>query len=326
MLSMKEIAEKAGVSVATVSRVFNGSALVAEKSRIKVERCLEENHYTMNHLARNLKKKRSYNIIALVPSLNNPIFTEMISGVFNRAKDYDYNVLIGSIEEDYSRGLSYINLLESKQADGILFLAKSFNKQLLDQIIGKFPYVLCNEWYIGNPDCPFVGFDDYKAVQEASEYLFSKGCSKIAYVSGRTTSPSTARRIRAFKDCLEAHGIQLSLDNVIFGSNSSYSSYPKICEFLRSGDYDGFLGNSIFTSSLILKALLTDQKMKVEDIHLVALDGNIMADMTTPEITSIIQPSYQIGFMAVDSLIAQIEKKDFERHIIVPFEFKIRGT
>ena len=325
MPSMKEIARKAGVSVATVSRVFNSSPLVSEESRTKVLKCLDESGYHMNLQARSLRTNRANRIIALIPSMRNPIFAEIIGGMCDAAKSSGYSLILASIENDFGNASQYIEMLGDKQADGIIFISKSFRNEDIDAVRGHYPFVLCNEM-LPDGNAPYISIDNYKAAVEATEYLVGCGCRKIGYISGQIESPSTHMRVSGFKDVLTRHDIPFSDDSMIFGTNSRLSEYPKIQNFIMKHDFDGFLVNSDIKAALAIKCLIEERGLAYSGIRLVSFDGSYASKLVVPAITSIIQPMAEIGKLAIENIIAQIEKRDFSSETIVPYKFEIRNT
>lgn len=325
MASMKEIAVKAGVSVATVSRVFNGADNVSEKNREKVLRSLTEAGYHMNFQARNLRTSKTGRLIALVPTMRNPIFADLIEGMCEEAKKLNLSLLIASIEYDHHNAVKYTSMLEEHQADGIVFISKSFSDKILDSIRGRFPFVLCNEMQLDS-DSPSISIDNYSAAYEATEYLIRSGCRHIGYISGHRSSPSTNMRVNGYRDALIKNGQSFSEGNIIFGMNSSLSEYPTIRAFLEKNDFDGFLVNSDIKAALTLRYLLEEQKMNPSDIHLVSFDGSYVSEMFVPSISSIIQPMREIGIAAIDCISAQIDKRKFKAHQTIPYSFIKRST
>lgn len=325
MLSMKEIAKQTGVSVATVSRVFNGSSGVREEVRDRVSRCLEEAGYCMNFQARNLRMQRTNNIVVIVPSFRNPLFAEIIGGMYNEARKLHYSILLGSIEGDLKNADPYLDMLSQNAADGVIFVSKTFDRQRLDRVIGKYPMVLCNETIEG-ASVPFVSIDNFKASVEASEYLVAKGCRHIAYIAGYDTSPSSHLREAGFCQALASHGLTVHSEDVMFGTNSNMSEYPYVRDFVKHGGFDGYLVNSDIKSAMVIKCLLEEMQVSYQDIHLVSFDGSYVTKLLVPAITSIVQPMSEIGSAAVESLVAQIEKRPFEPNKTIPYKFVQRST
>jgi len=326
MLSMKEIAEKAGVSVATVSRVFNNSPLVKKESRDLVLKYLEESNYEMNFQARNLRMNKSNNIIVIIPTLRNPLFAEILDGINEKANLMNYNILIGSIEQNLEKVEPYLQMLKNRQAEGIIFVSKTFDEKIIKKVFTKYPVVLCNE-KSATKKIPTVSIDNLKASYEATQYLIKeKACSKICFISGHKQSPSTYLRIKGFKKALTTYNLQFNEIDIIYGINSSLSEKEKIINLIKKGQYDGYLVNSDIKSAIVLKYLIEDMHQDINKINLISFDGSYLSELLTPSITSIVQPMNEIGVNAIDTLIAQIEEKEFEQEIFLPYKLIIRNT
>lgn len=322
MVSVKELAKHAGVSTATVSRVLNNCDSVKESNRARVLQSIDELGYQMNVNARNLRIQKSKNLIALIPSIRNPLFAEIITGLSDKVKEHGYHMFLGTIEHNMQNVEPYINMLLAKQADGIIFISKTFDEELLRKLQGKFPIVLCNETQPGL-DFPLVSIDNYQAGYDAVQYLYQQGCRSIAFVAGRTTSASTANRIRGYQQAMDENSLPYGEDDVIFGANSDIQETNLIKKFVEKKRYDGFVVNSDLKAALVMKSLLA---LHERSYKMVSLDGTYICDIYEPAFTSITQPMYQIGTAAAGLMIDILSNKPHTSKIILPHSLTKRDT
>lgn len=326
MSSIKELAKHAGVSTATVSRVLNHCETVKDANRQKVLNSVRELGYQMNIQARNLRTNRSNSIIALIPTIRNPLFVEMLDGLLSEAKRASYNVFVGTIEENIENVKPYVSMLFSRQADGIIFFSSTFNREILEGLKDQYPLVLCNE-FIPGFEAPLVTIDNEQAGFDAAERLLSKGCRRLAFVAGHRTSPSTAQRIAGYQRALSVHRLAFEEKDILYGSNSDLRDPQIVRDFVACGAYDGFLVNSDLKAALVLNTLVEQLHVPVDQINLVSIDGTYLADITIPSMTTITQPMFEIGAMAAKMLIELLEKRTLEEEVrVLPHRLTIRNT
>lgn len=327
MASVKEIARRAGVSTATVSRVLNNFDSVKEENRRRVLEAVDSMGYQVNVQARSLRTSKSGSIIALIPTIRNPLFAEMLNGLLTQAKKGGYNVFVGTIEGNLENVDQYISMLYSHQADGIVFFSSTFNAQILEKLEGHFPFVLCNESVAGI-EAPLVSINNEQASYDAATYLLQKGCRNLAYIAGHTTSSSTAQRIAGYKRALEEYRLPFNERSIINGSNSDFRKTPILQEFITKGDYDGFIVNSDLKAAFVLNKLIEQLHIPPDQINLVSFDGTYLADITIPPMTTITQPMLDIGALAAKMLIQLLDGKTplRKKTRILPHHLMIRKT
>ncbi len=327
MVSIKEIAKHAGVSIATVSRVINYPDSVRDGKRQKVLASIKELNYKPNIQARNFRAQKSKNIIALIPNIRSPFITEVISGVFNTSKSLGYQVYIGTVEENIESAKMYIGMLYSCQADGMLILSSSIGRTLLEKIKGQFPIALCNE-YFDDIDIDSVTIDNKKAAFDAVSYLYQCGRRNIAYIGGKNYSISTELRIQGYKEALAEYGLNFSEDNILYSSSNTYDFENGFESVLKNETLDGFVINSDLRAARFIRRLKDEHRFSGSKVGIISFDGTYVAELCDPRITTITQPMYDIGKKSVELLIRKIESKnlnDFQK-IFLPYEITVRDT
>ena len=185
MVTIKDVAKLAGVSIATVSRSLAEPDKVSEKTRNKVIQAVEESGYVANTLAQNFRRRRSNTVLVLVPDIANPFFANIIQGIEQVARQFKYRVLLGDTQGYDENERIYSDLVSHKQADGIICLGRNIpfpyrkGRQSLDPAWP--PFVMACEYHRDIP-VPAVGIDNVAAAEVGVRHLLSLGHRHIAYI------------------------------------------------------------------------------------------------------------------------------------------------
>lgn len=310
MVSMKQIAELCGVSVATVSKALNGHKDIGEETREMIKRKADELGYMANAAARTLKTNRSYNLGVLFEDLggmglNHEFFASVLEGFRSEAerKGYDFTFISKSL---MGRSSTYLQHCKYRGFDGVgIICVNYFDSGVVDLIRSDIPVVTVDHVF---NDCISVISDNVKGTQTLVNHAYEKGHRKIAYIRGDETSVTHNRMIgycRAFKDL----GLEL---NTQYLKQAHYydaeSSYAAAVELLSLKDRPTCI---LFPDdfSLIggIRAIF-DAGLKVpEDISVMGYDGIIVSQVVSPKITTYRQNAQLIGSTAASRLIELIE-------------------
>lgn len=182
--TIKDVAQKANVSIATVSRVLNNLSGYSDKTKQKVNEAIKDLGYQPNAIARGLINKRTQTIGVMFPSVSGAFSSDLLKGIEELANDRNYSVMVCNTDQDGKRTLKYLQLLREKQVDGIIYSSEVLKKEYYDVLeTMKIPVVLVSS-QTEFASVPYVKVDDYQAAYDATLYLISKGHSKIAMISG----------------------------------------------------------------------------------------------------------------------------------------------
>lgn len=198
MANIHDIAKRAGVSVATVSRVLNHHPYVSESKRAAVKRVIDEMDYTPNHLAIDLIRKKTRRIGVIMPYNNNQAFDQLLHGVLNRSVELDYSVMVLPTKYDPDKELNYLNMLKNKQLDGIIITSRSNTWDAITPYTKYGTIVACE--YTDHPEIGCAYMDRYGSYVETFQLLKNKGHSRVAFTTARgEESNSTLLTIEAYK-------------------------------------------------------------------------------------------------------------------------------
>ena len=300
MATMKDVAQRAGVGVGTVSRVINRVPGVKESTLIKVNQAIKELNYIPDEYARGLKTKSSRTIALILPSVWYPFFSEFAYYVEKRLDKEDYKLLLCNSNDNPTEEAKYIKMLKQNKIDAIIAITYSDIEQY---IYSNIPFVSLDRYF--DKKVSYVTSDNYEGGKLAARKLLEHGARSLAYVGSHSKYPNgTMLRRDGFRDYLENIGINYK---EIFLQEPVNDFTPYILEMLKvHPKIDGIFCH---TDSLLLKLrkILNQYGYRVpEDIQLIGFDGmNLSSDLPLG-ISTIAQPVEQLANGAVDLVLRKI--------------------
>lgn len=297
---MKDVAQRAGVGVGTVSRVINRVPGVKESTLIKVNQAIKELNYIPDEYARGLKTKSSRTIALILPSVWYPFFSEFAYYVEKRLDKEDYKLLLCNSNDNPTEEAKYIKMLKQNKIDAIIAITYSDIEQY---IYSNIPFVSLDRYF--DKKVSYVTSDNYEGGKLAARKLLEHGARSLAYVGSHSKYPNgTMLRRDGFRDYLENIGINYK---EIFLQEPVNDFTPYILEMLKvHPKIDGIFCH---TDSLLLKLrkILNQYGYRVpEDIQLIGFDGmNLSSDLPL-RISTIAQPVEQLANGAVDLVLRKI--------------------
>ncbi len=320
---ISDVARLAGVSTATVSRALSQPALLTAETRAAVEQAIHATGYRPNQAARNLRHRRAGGIVALVPNLANPFFSEILSGIAEVLRPAGYNLLVADTAGD---GAALVrDHAEPSRADGLIVLDGALPLSAFD---GRVPVVEACEWVPGLA-APRVKIDNRAAAALAVAHLVGLGHRRIGHIAGPPGNVLTEARRAGTADALATHGLTLAPGALYpgdFGFDSGraaariWLAQPRATRptalFLQSDAMAcGFLGEVLHHG------------LKVpEHVSLVGFDDIELVAHITPPLTTIRQPRVEIGRTAARRLLARLAGEADSGDTILPVELVVRGS
>lgn len=305
---MSEVARRAGVSIATVSRVLNNSDKVNETTRIKILKAIKDLKYQPSRVAKRLRSKSvsSKLLGVLIPDIQNPFYVDVLRGIEDIAYKNNYAIIMCNYGQDEKKEIMYLDILKSEDIDGLIAAPVSENDQQLKKIIKNGLPVVCVDRGLAGIDVDIVWVNNEEGAFNAVSHLVNSGYKRIAHISGLPSIPSSRMRERGYRRALEANNL-FSSELVKYG-DSSYESGVVLCEELLSGKH---LPDAIFTGNnlITLGALETIHKFKKKipkDIAIIGFDDMFWSSSLNPPLTAVRQPAYEIGKRAGELLIQRI--------------------
>jgi len=322
--TIKEVAEAANVSVATVSRTLQMPQVVAESTRRRVHDAISRLGYTPNAQARTLRTARTRLVIALVPDIANPFFSEVIRGMEQVAHENGYSVLLGDTQNSLAREQAYADMVPARQADGLITLLPHIPRlptQWRSQLVNACEYVT-------DKHVTSVYVDNVKAAYTAVEHLITLGHREIAFISGPNSRRICADRERGYEQALREANLRVNPSLVVNG-DFSFEAGARGVEALFASKQK-FTALFCANDEMAIAALVT-LKMRglrvPEDVSVVGFDDIRFARYCDPPLTTIAQPKKQLGGEAMTLLIEILSGIDTPpRKRVLPTELIIRNS
>jgi DNA-binding LacI/PurR family transcriptional regulator len=324
MATIKDVAEMAGITVTTVSRVLNNRGYISEKTRQKVNAAMEELDYQPNEIARALFRRKSNLIGLIVPDVAHPFFAELTSSIEYYAYENSYKVLICNSYGDSAKEKDYIDMLKRNQVDGIIM--GSHTLEISEYLNLGRPIVSIDRCLSDN--IPYIASDNCNGGILATNLLIEKGCEKLAHISGPLILNTPAnKRFEAFIDVTTKKNINHVVVETRLNS-FEIDEYEKLIYklLIDHPDIDGIFASSDIIATCVINVSNELGRKVPEDIKVVGYDDINIASLIVPSLTTIRQPIKAIGEMAIKSIIDQIEEKSINNENILPVELIVRKT
>ncbi len=332
--TIKDVAKKAGVSISTVSRVINDSKPVSPEARRKVVDAIKKLEYTPNEVARSLVTKKSNLIGVIVDDIGSHYVAQIVRGIEEIGRMYDYDILLSSSYGDPDTEIKFLNLLMTKQAEGIILVSEILNEKLLDKIdtIGiEFVYV--NKYYnleeVKEGKLNTVRLNHYRAAGEMMDYILDKGHRNIMYISHELKDKNNIEleKIKAYKEKME----KLNLNPLVYTVEGrevyqGYNGGENIKKLVEENDI-----TAIFCAhdniAVGINNFFYDNNIKVpEQISIVGYGDVKLASTGRPALTTIKEPYYDIGAVSVRRILKALEKEEEDDEIVLPMRLIERSS
>lgn len=326
MKTIRDVANAAGVSVATVSRVLNGSASVSAKTRLRVLQVMREAGYVPNVLGRNLRTSATHMLLVILPTFSNQFYSRILRGIEDAAREAGYQVMFCPTHNDLSIEEGYMRLLDNQSADGVIFLSSRQSAAQLTALARRRPAVFCCEPMPGAPlSC--VSIDNYRAGYETVEALVRRGHERIAILYHGGTYSAVLRRQGYHKALLDA-GLPVRKAYMI-ETDYRWQSGEAACERLLAlpEPPTAVFCVSDLLAAGVMRALAQKGLRAGRDMAVVGFDDTAVASLLTPALSSVAQPRREIGRTAVGLLLHRMEELTGPaEYVYLPFTLMHRGS
>ena len=302
MADRDDVARKAGVSGATVSRVFNKPGTVADKTRERVLRAAEELNYHPNAIARNFVKGRSGNIGVVMPYIPGVhifsayYFSEILSGIGEALKENGYNLLLFFYNAGQETEGAYLKCFVGGRVDGCVLLGTyRDDENLLRLKDSGFKFCLVNNYILGS-GISFIDADNFKGSYDATAYLISLGHKRIAFLNGPLRYANSADRLAGYSRAMEDNCLPVEKDCLLEGNYGRKSGYAAASRLLKIHELPTavFAANDRMAAGLVQG--LKEKGVRVpEDIAVVGFDDSDIATVLEPQLTTVRVPFFEMG-------------------------------
>lgn len=326
--TMKDVAEEAGVSIATVSRFVNNTGNISKSLEKKIQRVIEKLDFIPNSTARSLVTHKTNIIGIIVPNITQQYSSNIIDGVNDILYKANYSMILCNIFNSNIDELKYLNILKQKQVDGIIILHEE-NNSIIEDFINScnIPIILCG--YISKHlKLPYISIDDYKASFDATEYLIKRGNKKISFVGVENYDFIAGKnRFDGFKDAMRKYRLEINEQIIEMGDftvESGYKAMERILE--KTSDFTAVFAVTDEMAVGVCGCLM-DKGYKIpSDISVMGFDGIELSNVFRPKISTIKQPIIEMGKESARLLIDMINGKPVKMDNIFDYQLTINES
>lgn len=334
--TIKDVAKKANVSIATVSRALNNDKKVKAKTREKILKIVKEMDFVLNQSAKRLRSKKTFTIGVIISNILSSYDSEIIKGIEEKAFGLNYKILICDCnnyenkKKDEKERL-FLKLFNEGSVDGMILIHPHLNKDDYSYLKKKNYKIAVLGRNLEDFNIPSITVDNVTGAYLAVKHLCMHGYKKIAYIYGEQWNiDEKLKRINGYKKALEEFNISINEEYIVHGmftEKGGFLAFEKLMNLTEKPDAI-FCANDEMALGVIKAAKKNNIKIP-EQIALIGYDDIRLCDITTPTLSSIRQPKHEIGIMLAEKLITYIDDKKNEtlfKNIILKPELVIRES
>lgn len=323
MVTLKEISEKCGVSIATVSNILNGKTNVSEATKQRILKVIHETGYKPNFMAQRLRAHKTYTIGLIIDDITEYTTPKIIDGIMNYCDEKGYRIVFENLRfyskytQSHNNSDEYRKAVEnavyemmSIKVDGIIYLAAHAHQvESLPENL-PVPVVISYAWS-SNSKFPSVLIDDENSAYAMTKHLIEKGYKKIAAILGEKTSSHTEKRQKGYERALLENNLKIDRDIIYNGNWSRESGYSCCKNLMESGaDFDAIFCFNDEMAAGSYDFLMETGKIPGKDIGIAGFDNKEITKYMRPQLTTMELPLFWIGHTSAQALIDLIDGKD----------------
>lgn len=309
MARLHEVAERAKVSIATVSRVLNKSDKVVPETRAIVEQALRDLGYRPSRVARRLRMKdgRAHLVGLIIPDIQNPFYAEIARGVEDAAYASNYALILCNSDESLEKERFYLEVMRDESVDGLILPPFSETDEAVIETVKTGMPIVCVDRSLSSAKTDLVEVDNYRGALAAVNHLLDKGHTRIGLIEGRTQVSTSRERRRGYLDALAARRVASRKELMRAGDFKQESGRVLANELLdlRRPPTALFVVNNLMAVGAL--AALHQRGLRVpRDVAVVGFDDLPWAEALDPPLTVVRQPAYDVGAQAMELLLKRI--------------------
>jgi LacI family transcriptional regulator len=329
MATIHDVAEEARVSIATVSRVLNGTDYVSEKVRERVLAAAEKLHYRPNRVAQSLRSNRSQTIGVLVPQIDQLFFSKLTFAIQQALYENDYYTLVANTMETRQQEKQYLHMLLEQRVDGVLIVPTGHSQDAFDSLNSNgIPTVIIDRDVPGLDTTDRVLCDNRQGAQDAMRYLIELGHRSICVIGGPAYSPPIQQRIAGCKRAVEEADTPVDCDFITLELPEFELGYSTAIDRLdRDTRPTAIFALSDVTAIGVIHAARHLDIHVPDNLSVIGFDDIALASYSIPSLTTVAQPIETMGTTAVDLLMERInDERDTHRTILFDLSLVVRQS
>lgn len=317
-VTVRDVAQKAGVSISTVSRVLTGSARVSPELRQRVIDAVEELGYRPNALARGLRMRRTAVIGLLIPDISNPFFGQLARVVEDAANNRGYSILLCNSQNSRAREVQYLDLLRQQQVDGVLVVTSGAMGEELEEFFKLTgAAVLALDRRIPQFKGPWIGGDPYPGARQAVQHLLDLGHRNIGLVRGVEGNISSDERYKALNRALVEAGLPEERWTWVgeYTLETGIAAGLALAELPAQKRPTAVIATSEFSAYGLIEGVSRHGISVPDQLSVVGYDNTAFAEVFRPALTVIAQPIEEMGELAVDFILRMINNAEQDEQL-----------
>ncbi|XRJ15427.1 catabolite control protein A [Bacillus velezensis] len=328
-ITIYDVAREANVSMATVSRVVNGNPNVKPTTRKKVLEAIDRLGYRPNAVARGLASKKTTTVGVIIPDISSIFYSELARGIEDIATMYKYNIILSNSDQNLEKELHLLNTMLGKQVDGIVFMGGNITDEHVEEFKrSPVPIVLAAS-VEEQGETPSVAIDYEQAIYDAVKLFIDKGHRDIAFVSGSMQEPiNRSKKLQGYKRALEEAAIPFNEQFVAEGDYTYDSGMEALQSLMGLDRKPTAILSATDEMALGIIHAAQDQGLSIpDDLDIIGFDNTRLSLMVRPQLSTVVQPTYDIGAVAMRLLTKLMNKEPVEEHIVeLPHRIELRQS
>lgn len=323
MANIKDVAKRAGVSAATVSRVLNNTANVKEEKRLRVLSAVLETGFKTSDETKQLVKKRHKTICVVIPAHRNIFLDEIVHEINEKAFQKGYHVLLTTFDENVEKKLSNHKMLSRVKTDGIIITVA--NEQIMRTVAKcDVPIVVFDQDGTIDGAIATIESNHFEGGKLAMEYMLKCGCKDIVCLCGSSALASGKKRYLGYKEVCQKYGIKEQCIECGYSYEDGAAVVKKILR--KYPRVDGIIASNDSVAISLCKVLKKEGYRIPEDIQIIGFDNISICEQVSPEITTITQPIKEMGTLAVQIILDYLDEQPFQKENIFDVSLVERQT
>ena len=329
MSTIRDVAQKAGVSSMTVSRVINNSGYVKANTRAKVEAAIEELGYVPNMLGQSLRFNQTHTLALVITDVTNPFWTTVARGVEDAAQENGYSVILCNTDEWAEKQDQYISMLLKRRIDGILLVPTRSSAEDVQRIQKQGIKVVVLDRHVPDAHVDIIRGESISGSYQLTKHLLDLGHKRITMLAGPQNVSTSTERVAGYRQALREAGLATSAENIFWGKFSRASGYAMAQQALSQVPRTtAFCAANNFIAIGAYQAAQRAGLRVPDDVSLVAF-GDLPADMMLdPFLTVAVHPNYDMGYQAAQLLLSRLKDGDSAEYseTLLPVELIVRRS
>lgn len=325
-ITIVDVAQAAGVSYSTVSRVLNDEEYVKETTRLRVESAIQQLGYVANQQARSLRGSSTSTLGLIVRDLGSEYIGAIVRGIDSHIAEVDYDLMVYTTYNREEKEATYAKMMMHGMADGVILVVPRKGHLYLEQFYSRnFPHIIVDE-AVKTPRSSAVCVDNYQATLNATRHLIELGHRDIAMIAGEKGVATSKKRLSGFNDALKKAG--LSPNAIVYGNYSQQSGFNAAEQIFQSPQRPTAIMSANDVMAFGVMEAARHRKINIpNDISLIGFDDVSQSKIVHPALTTVRQPLEEMGKKAAESLLLHISAQDTSiQRTLLPTELIVRAS